>query len=80
MYQLRDIFNPNLIKKKTTPTNIHLLHQHRDQVTGVETKKSDIRKRKRQLVARINQNMNNRIIAAKAKAFLEKNKPIQVSV
>jgi hypothetical protein len=80
VYQLRDIFNTNLTRKTTTPINVHILHQHKDQVTGVETRKSDIKKRKRQLVARVNLNMKNRQIAKLAQTFLANNKPIQTLV
>lgn len=80
MYQLRDVFGPSLTKKDITPTNIHVLHQHRDQITGVENRKSDIRKKKRQLTARVNQNLKNRQIAKLAQTFLANNKPVQASV
>lgn len=79
MYQLRDVFNANLTKKDISSINIHLLHQHRDQVTGVEKQKSNIRKKKKQLTARVNQNLKNRQIAKLAQAFLANNKPIQTS-
>jgi hypothetical protein len=78
MYQIGDIYNTALIRKPvSTPTNIHILHQHRDQITGVEQKKSLVRKKKRDIVARVNQTLNNRKIAALAQNFLKKNKPIQ---
>jgi hypothetical protein len=78
MYQISDIYNPDLIRKPVgTPINIHILHQHRDQITGVEQKKSLVRKKKQDIVARVNQTLNNRKIAALAQNFLKENKPIQ---
>jgi hypothetical protein len=80
MYQLRDVYDKSFNRKEITLPSIHILHQHRDQVTGVETRKSDIRKKKRQLVTRVNRNLRDRKIAALAKVFLKNNKPIQASV
>lgn len=77
MYQIGDLYNTDLTKKAgSTPTNVHVLHQRRDQVTGVEKKKSLSRKKKRDLITRVNHNMNNRKIAALAQAFLQANKPV----
>jgi hypothetical protein len=76
MYQLRDIYNESLNKKVIILPNIHTLHQRRDQITGVEEQKSDIRKKKKQLTARVNQNLRNRQIAKLAQAFLKNNEPV----
>jgi hypothetical protein len=81
MYQIGDVYNPDLTRKPVSaPTNVHLFHQRRDQITGVERKKSLVRKKKRDMVERINLNLRNRRVAALAQTYLEKNKPIQASV
>lgn len=77
MYQIGDLYNKDLTRKNNNLPIIHTLHQHRDQITGVERKKSIIRKKKRNLIARVNLNMNNRKVAALAQAFLQKNNPIK---
>jgi hypothetical protein len=77
MYQINDLYTPNFTRKPIGFTNIHVLHQHRDQITGIEQKKSLVKKKKRDIVARINLNMNNRKIAALAQTFLKKNKPVK---
>lgn len=78
MYQISDIYSPDLTRKPIkTPINIHVLHQHRDQVTGVEKMKSLTRKKKRNMVARINQTLDNRKIAALAQKFLKLNNPVK---
>lgn len=78
MYQVNDIYNPDLTKKDSiSPINVHILHQRRDQITGVEQRKSLSRKKKRDMIARVNLNTRNREIAALAQAFLQANKPIQ---
>lgn len=78
MYQISDIYNPDLTRKPIgAPINIHILHQHRDQVTGIERRKSLTRKKKRDIIARININMNNRRVAALAQTFLKKSNPVK---
>lgn len=78
MYQISDIYNSDLTRKPlSTPINIHILHQHRDQVTGVEKRKSLVRKKKQNMVTRINTNMNNKKIAELAQAFLKSNNPVK---
>lgn len=78
MYQISDIYKPNLIRKPVgTPINIHILHQHRDQITGIEQKKSLVRRKKRDLTARVNLNLRNKKVTKLAQAFLQANKPIQ---
>jgi hypothetical protein len=78
MYQINDVYNPDLTRKTVnTPTSVHVLHQKRDQITGVERKKSISRKKKRDMTARVNLNLRNKKITELAQAFLEKNNPIQ---
>lgn len=77
MYQINEIYNPDLTRKLGAPIDIHVLHQHRDQITGLEQKKSLIKKKKRAMVTRINLNMNNRKVAALAQTFLQKNNPVR---
>ena len=80
MYQLGDVYNKNLNRKAIICSNIHIVHQHRDQVTGVERKKSITRKKKRDMVKRINLNTRNREIAELAKTFLANNAPVKTTV
>jgi hypothetical protein len=78
MYQIKDLYNSDFTRKPiNAPINIHVLHQHRDQVTGVEQKKSAIKKKKRNIIARINQTLDNRKIAALAQTFLKSNNPVK---
>lgn len=80
MYKIGDIYNTNLTKKPTeTVLPVHMLHQHRDQVTGIEQRKSIARKKRRDMTARINLNLRNKKIATLARNFLENNKPIKTS-
>jgi hypothetical protein len=78
MYQICDIYNKDLTKKDNIPViNVHILHQKRDQVTGIEKKKSIIQKKKRDLIARVNTNLRNKKIAELAQAFLKKSDPVK---
>lgn len=81
MYQISDIYSPDLTRKPIgTSINIHALHQHRDQVTGVEQKKSLIKKKKKNMAARINLNLRNRQVAELARKYLKDNTPIKTAV
>lgn len=78
MYQIGDLYKQDLTEKPASaPTSIHILHQRRDQVTGIEQKKSLIRQKKRAMAARINLNLRNREIVELAQTFLKKSDPIK---
>jgi hypothetical protein len=78
MYQISDIYNKDLTRKPIGALiNIHILHQRRDQITGIEQKKSRIKKKKQTMVNRVNLNLKNRQIAALAQTFLKSNNPIK---
>jgi hypothetical protein len=78
MYQINDLYNPDLTRKTiSTPTSVHVLHQKRDQTTGVERRKSVSKKKKRDMTARVNLNLRNKKIAELAQAFLKKSNPVK---
>lgn len=78
MFQIGDLYRTDLTKKATSAsTSIHILHQKRDQITGLEQKKSFIRKKKRAMISRINTNMRNREIIKLAQTFLRKSDPVK---
>lgn len=79
-YAINQIYGPEFNRKRTTSKDVLILHQQRDQETGIEQKKAAIRRRKRETAHRIEHNQKMAEIVNLARKNVAEGKVIKVGV
>lgn len=79
-FAINQIYGPDFNRKQHTPKDVSVTHQQQDQERGIEQRKAAIRKRRRDLIRRIERNKTMAEIINTARQNIAKGNIVKVGV